>query len=629
MKNFYLLLAAVIILQQPLASQTNTKPCEGIAKFTYVITGNSVKFTSTSNSNILVHYWKLGDGATSKDVNPSHSYANGSYRVVHYIKDSIHQCYDSAVAEFRIQETINCPKPAFQWKRDSLNNKSITFYNTTRPLPTIYKFTWQFGDGKTSTDPNPSHIYADTGMYNACLIIEQLNGLCKNYYCQPIIIRQYCDIKPDFIWEPVASNPLTIYFKNISSPTTSPNVSFSWSFGDGSFSNDVNPRHEYTKPGSYQVCLKMQVVNSDCIKYLCKQVNVRTTCDNLYAKFEWKQDYAHPLRGIQFVNLSSPLSNTTQSGVRWNFGDGTSSNEWNPFHQYKEPGKYKVCLTIKYFDNCYKETCDTVVVPKPEINCEEISKFRFERVTNDSSGFYFVAKYRHPNWKYVWTFGDGEGMQGDEAKHRYEKPGKYTVCLTVYKSDECASTTCEEVIAGGVLCNEFHFKFEYTRGMDVPNRVKFQALSNVNLGNVKWLIYNTNSLLPTPVVLFGTDPVYTFNQTGLYKVCAVAYSNTGCSKQFCDTIRIDKIVIPPVCEIKVYPNPATNYIEFDVQAESNGVMTVNIFDITGVKRKQFLTTGQHGNNHIRISIESLSAGFYTIEVIHSNGRVCKGNFQKL
>ncbi|MBI3719361.1 MAG: PKD domain-containing protein [Sphingobacteriales bacterium] len=609
--------------------QSIINPCAGLAKFTYSITGNTVKFTSATNSNINFHYWKLGDGATSNDANPSHTYANGSYRVVHYIKDTIHQCYDSAVAEFRIQDTVNCPKPSFQWKRDSLNKRSITFYNTTGPLPTIYKFTWQFGDGASSTDPNPTHVYADTGVYNACLIIEQLNGQCKNYSCQTIIIRPLCDIKPDFTWESTALNPLKIYFKNISAPTTSPNVSFSWSFGDGTFSNDVSPQHLYTKPGAYQVCLKMQVTNTDCIKYICKQVIIDTPCDNLYAKFEWKQDSVHPLRGVQFINLSSPLFNTTQSGVRWNFGDGTTSSEWSPFHQYNEPGNYKVCLTIKYADSCYKETCNTVVVSRPDINCEEISKFRFERITNDSLGFYFVAKYRNPNWKYIWTFGDGQGMLGSEAKHRYEKPGKYTVCLTVYKSDNCASTTCMELTAGNIACTDVQFKFEYIKGYDVPNRIKFHAVSNAPLGSVKWLVYNTNSSSQTPVILYGIDPTYTFNQIGLYKVCAVGYTTTGCYKQYCDTLRIDKIVTPPTCELKIYPNPASSYIEFDVQAETSGSLILNIFDITGVKHMQLQVAAQQGNNHIRIPVELLSAGYYTIEILQSNGRVCKGKFQKI
>ncbi|MBI2730444.1 MAG: PKD domain-containing protein [Sphingobacteriales bacterium] len=710
MKNFYLLLAALLMLQLPLSAQTNTNPCAGLAKFQYVIDGNTVKFTSAPNystsifhywnfgdgktadsanpvhvyangsyrvvhyikdtlrncydssvaefqipvninscaglakfqygiygdtvkfyspNNLLVHYWKLGDGSTSDKTNPVHVYAPGSYRVVHYIKDTARKCYDSAVAEFTIIKNVECPKPSFQWQKDSFNTKAVKFYNTTGITATIYKFTWQFGDGTSSTDINPTHVYSDTGAYNACLIIEQLNGLCKNYSCQAIIIRPDCNIKPDFTWESAAGNPSKIYFKNLSAPTTTPNVMFSWSFGDGTFSNEVNPQHGYDKPGIYQVCLKMQVTNSDCIKYICKQVVVRTPCDNLYAKFEWKQDSAHPLRGVQFVNLSSSIANAPL-GVRWNFGDGTTSSEWNPFHQYNEPGKYRVCLIVKFFDSCYKETCDTVVVPRPEINCEEISKFRFEKVTNDALGYYFAATHRNPNWKYTWTFGDGTGMQGEEAKHRYEKEGKYTVCLTVYKSDACASTTCMEITAGHIPCDDVRIKFETIKGSEIPNRVKFHAISNEGLKTQKWVIYNTTgSLINMPVVLYGPDPVYTFREKGLYKVCLLATTVTGCTKQYCDTLRIGNVIVPTVCELKIFPNPATTHIEFDVVSETNGVLVVNIFDINGVKRSQFMIAAQQGNNHVKIPVESLSAGYYYIEVVQSNGRVCKGKFQKL
>lgn len=717
-KVIYFFIAAILLLQNPLQAQTNTSPCAGLAKFDFVIDGNTVKFTSapTTGNVPLVHYWKLGDGSTSNDANPVHTYNNGGYRVVHYIKDTVHQCYDSLVREFVIQNTTVCPQPKFEWKKDINNPKSVTFTNTTGPLATIYKFTWHFGDGTSSTEPNPTHVYGDTGVYNACLIIEQLNGLCKNYSCQTIIIRSYCDIKPDFVWESAATNPLKVYFKNTSLPTTTPNVIFTWSFGDGITSNEVNPQHGYDKAGIYQVCLKMQVTNSDCVKYICKEVIIRPGCENLYAKFEWKKDTLHPLRGVQFVNLSTPLAGV-QPRVKWDFGDGEGSNEWNPFHQYKCPGTYKVCLNIEFFagclkqycaevviadvpcenlkadfewitdashplrgvkfinksyiicdtprvrwnfgdgsaesfewspfhqyanpgeykvclkvgwrNDCVKEICKTIIIPRPDTDCQEISKFKVERITGVANAFYFVAQHRNPNWKYTWTFGDGKGSLGDEAKHKYEKTGKYTVCLTVYKSDDCASTTCVEVIAGTVPCDDVRFKFEYIKGTDVPNRVKFHAVSNAPLGSVKWIIYNTNGPTNLPIILYGSDPTYTFGQLGLYKVCAIAYTNTGCYKQYCDTLRIDKIVTPQECILQVYPNPATTNIEFDVQSETNGLLVVNIYDINGIKRSQFMIAGQQGNNHLRLPVEALSAGYYYIEVVQSNGRVCKGRFQKL
>lgn len=630
MKHLYLLLIAVLLLQQSAQSQTNTNPCQGLAKFEYIIAGNTVKFTSTPNNvtTSLVHYWKLGDGSVSNEANPTHSYINGSYRVVHYIKDTLHQCYDSSVKEFSINVTAVCPQPSFQWRTDSTNNRSVKFYNTTGPLPTIYKFTWKFGDGTVSNDANPTHVYPDTGIYEACLIIENLNGTCSNRICMNIYVRPACDIKPDFSWEVNTTNTRKVTFKNISAPTTSPNVKFTWNFGDGTSATDINPQHEYAKDGIYQVCLRMQVLNSNCVKEICKQVVIRTSCDNLYVKFEWKQDSSHPLRGVQFINESTPLANI-QVNARWSFGDGTESTDWNPIHQYNEPGKYKVCLVVKFYDQCYKETCDTIVVPGADTNCTEISTFKMERFTDNRLGFYFNAMYKNPNWSYTWTFGDGTGMKSMDAKHVYDKPGKYTTCLTVYKADYCASTTCMEVIAGNVLCGDFQYRFDYTKAADVPNRVSFHSISNAPLGSIKWQIYNSNSTSSNPVILYGSDPVYTFTQTGLYKVCAMAYTNTGCSKQYCDTLRVDKIVTPAACILSIYPNPANAYIEFDVMGESNGLFTINIFDINGTRRSQFLVAGQQGNNHFRLPVQALSAGYYYIEVIQNNGKVCKGRFQKI
>jgi PKD repeat protein len=718
---YYLVLAALVVLQMPLQAQTNTNPCSGLAKFEFAVDGGTVKFSSLPNTGTkpLFHHWRFGDGSGSDAANPIHTYNNnGTYRVVHYVKDTARNCYDSLVRELTITGVPVCPQPKFEIKRDINNPRSVTFYNVTGPLPTIYKFTWKFGDGTTSTEPNPTHVYSDTGTYNACLIIEQLNGLCKNYSCQTIIIRvPVCEIKPDFVWESAAANPLKVYFKNTSLPTTSPNVRFTWSFGDGTYSNEVNPQHGYEKPGIYKVCLKMQVVNSNCVKEICKEIIIRPGCENLYAKFEWKKDSLHPLRGVQFINLSSPLAGV-QPRVKWDFGDGEGSNEWNPFHQYKCPGTYKVCLYVEFFpgclkqycteivianppcenlkpdfkwltdaahplrgvkfinystivcdtprvrwnfgdgsaesfewtpfhkyeqpgeykvclkvgwgNDCVKEICKTIIIPRPDADCEEISKFRFERITNDALGFYFVAKHRNPNWKYVWTFGDGKGALGDETKHRYEKAGKYTVCLTVYKSDDCASTTCAEVTAGRIPCDDVRLKFETVKGTEIPNRVKFIAISNAPLLNAKWVIYNSNAATNiNPIILYGTEPTYTFREKGLYKVCLFANTVNGCYKQYCDTLRIDKVITPAECLLQIFPNPATKYIEFDVKSETAGLLVVNIYDINGIRRSQFMVAGQQGNNHLRFPVEALPAGYYYAEVIQKDGRVCKGKFQKL
>ncbi|HET9057517.1 MAG TPA: PKD domain-containing protein [Chitinophagaceae bacterium] len=633
-KLFYSFLTVLLFLQYSSRAQTNI--CIGLANFEYVIDGSTVKFSSlpTTSDTPRHHQWRFGDGSTSDDVNPIHTYAaGGTYRVVHYVKDSIRNCYDSLVKEITISNVSVCPKPKFEWKKDSINPKLIRFYNATGPLPTNYKFTWQFGDGSSSTELNPTHLYQDTGIYNACLIVERLNdSSCRNYSCQSIYLTPYyCKINPDFTWELLTDSSGTkVYFKNTSLPTISSNVKFSWGFGDGTYSNEVHPQHSYNKPGTYRVCLRMQVLNTDCIKEICKEIVVPSSCTSLGAKFEWRTDSLHPLRGIQFINLSSTLPGT-QPKVRWNFGDGSESNEWSPFHQYANPGEYNVCLKVAWGNDCVKEICKKLIIlnPNNENNCEEISKFKFERTTDNVLGFRFSAIHYNANWKYVWTFGDGQGALGNEVNHSYQRPGKYKVCLTVYKSDECASTTCIEVVVGRIPCDELQLKSEYVKNLEIPNRVKFIAVTNTQLTNVKWVIYKSNASNSNPVILFGAESVYTFNEKGLYKVCLFASTVNGCYKQYCDTLRIDNVVTPAECLLQIYPNPATKYIEFDVKSETSGLLVVNIYDINGVRRTQFLATGQQGDNHLRFPIEVLPAGYYYVEVVRSNGKTCKGKFQKL
>lgn len=620
-KVLYPLIALILFWAAGANAQNIVNPCAGKANFQFTVNNLTVNFFSISTSNTeLVHRWHFGIGTAGSDAaNPVFTYNGpGIYKVTHYIKDVVRNCYDSSIKEIRVGNICDLFSPKFEWAGDAANPSRIKFYNVSQPNPPPagVSFKWSFGDGTSSLENSPVHIYQQPGEYEVCLIMR-IDGVCEKRYCTKVVVPPPCNLQPNFIWQADASNPLKIKFSN-QTLTTTPTAQVRWSFGDGTSSNEWNPTHTYVQAGVYTVCLKIYLSNT-CVKEICKQVTVRGC--NIEPGFTWQIDSIYPLRGVQFRN-TTPATIAQPLRVRWDFGDGTESNEWNPFHKYEKPGTYRVCLKIAFFEGCTKEVCKTVVVPEP-LQCERLSNFE-TRLTSEPNTIKAEAVLANSSLKYVWTFGDGTGAFTPSTSHKYARPGKYTVCLTVYRSENCASTTCKEITVGPLPCSLTVVKYEYQRLNSAGNVIQFKAVSNQPLLSQRWTIYKDNTT--TPVVINANNPTYTFTQPGLYKVCLRALTINGCIKEYCDTIRIGEI--PSSCSLQITPNPATTQIYFRLELRAAQTVTASIIDQTGVRRSVHFFSGTQGWNSFNIGIATLPTGYYSLEVKY-NGIVCVSKFQKV
>lgn len=615
--SFMALLASFLTV-----AKAQNNPCDGKAAFQFTSSGSSVHFYSiNTSSNPLFHSWRFGDGATSDAANPAHTYQlPGTYRVVHYIKDTAHQCYDSAVKEITVYLSCDQLQPKFEWRKDSVNSLRVIFINLSQPnaASTAISYKWSFGDGSTSADISPAHVYNTPGQYNVCLTIRYANANCEKTVCATVTVPAPCNFQPYFSWAADAANPLTVKFTNQTS-LTSAAAKVKWSFGDGASSTEANPTHTYQKAGAYKVCIVVEL-SPTCIREYCKEI-VLQNC-NIPTDFTWVMDSVLTLRGVKFSPLPSVLT-IVPLNVKWSFGDGTSSTEYSPFHQYQQPGTYKVCLRIEYFAGCVKEVCKEVTIPVP-VNCEALSKFSMERISSEPNSFIFKADISNTTLKYTWTFGDGTGAVGPYAKHKYERAGRYNVCLTVYRGDNCASTTCREIVVGPLNCDVTTVKFEYQRLNTVGNTIKLKAISSQPLLSQTWTIYKSNGTVP--VIINTADPTYTFQDTGWYKICLRAITVNGCVKEYCEAIRIQ--AVPSVCTLQIVPNPVTTTVNFKIESPATQAVIASVIDITGVRKAVFYLNAAAGINAFAIPVGTLPAGYYTLEVKTSN-RICTGKFQKV
>ena len=164
----------------------NHKP---VAMFSYSAAQNVVTFTDAStdaDGDQLSYVWDFGDGQSSTAKNPQHTYEakNASYTVKLTVNDG-----KLASEEFTQNVTVtmenNSPVAKFSV---SVDRYTATFTNNSEDQDgDELTYSWNFGDGATSTEKNPKHTYAANGNYTAKLTVS--DGKTSVFVTNPVSIN--------------------------------------------------------------------------------------------------------------------------------------------------------------------------------------------------------------------------------------------------------------------------------------------------------------------------------------------------------------------------------------------------------------------------------------------------------
>jgi PKD repeat protein len=149
----------------------------------------TVNFTdlSTSSNNITSWLWDFGDGTTSDVQNPSHTYAHaGTYNVCLTIHDEL-GCSSTVCHHITLHNTSPSCHASFTFIIDSTG--TVHFTNTSTGVTPNTTYFWNFDDGNTSTDENPTHTYVHTGHYTVCLFIEDTSTGCSSHFCHDVNVN--------------------------------------------------------------------------------------------------------------------------------------------------------------------------------------------------------------------------------------------------------------------------------------------------------------------------------------------------------------------------------------------------------------------------------------------------------
>ncbi|RYF87186.1 MAG: PKD domain-containing protein [Chitinophagaceae bacterium] len=279
------------------------------------------------------------------------------------------------------------PRPTanFTANKDAFCQAPATV-NFTNSSVSGVSYSWDFGDGTTSTQLSPSHTFTALGTYNVTLVVTGSNG------CSATITKQIKVLEPiiSFVGLPKEGCiPLGINFQAAIS-STEPVTSYLWDFGNGATSTAATPSYTYTTQGVFTVSLTITTAGG-CSKTYTLPAAVKagtkptvnfdadtgTFTVILVVKNNGCKD---TLKIANFIKVKPPIAKfifknncndklnitfTDQSigavSYFWDFGDGTTSTVKNPAHRYSAYGTYDVQLTVSN-DTCQHTMKQTVKI---------------------------------------------------------------------------------------------------------------------------------------------------------------------------------------------------------------------------------------------------------------------------
>lgn len=142
----------------------------------------------------------------------------------------------------------------------------------------------------------------------------------------------------------------------------------------------------------------------------------------------------------QFTNTTTTNPANQNVSYQWNFGDGQTSTQQNPSHQYNSAGNYNVTLTA----TCGLGTCSSTKTMSVSVYPVPTANFSANAVCLGNSTQFTNTSTSNPGnqpMTYLWNFGDGQTSTQQSPTHQYTTAGIHTVTLTASSGNGACSNT--------------------------------------------------------------------------------------------------------------------------------------------------------------------------------------------
>lgn len=388
----------------------------------------------TINSDVVIvggnYQWDNGSNISSITVSPTQ---NTTYEVIY----ELNGCEVTAESEVLVNEL---PNVSFTVD-DICLNESVTFNNsTTLNSPNgdfIDGYMWNFDDGNTSTDTDPTNTYTSSGNYDVILVAETDFG-CVSSSTNTL---QVFDL-------PVVDFEVDDNCFGVDSEFNSLVNNFStWGFGDGNISNLNNPNHIYSNSGTYDVTLTQEDPNG-CVNDTTQEVTI----------------FPLPTANFTGQDLSScsPLCFNIQSNsvsgdnidqYIWTFSNGNTYNGQSISDCIENETSNDIILGVT-LEVITENGCNDVVTENNYLEIYRKPFSNFEYTSDNPNILNSTIDFNNLSLNsdyYTWNISENGSYSTEDIQIEFgDEPGEYDIELISY-TDHCSDTSNGVIVIDDII----------------------------------------------------------------------------------------------------------------------------------------------------------------------------------
>jgi PKD repeat protein len=384
------------------------------------------------DGEIIKYEWDFGDGNIEVGTVVNHSYnKSGVYSVKLKVTDN--SGTNSASSEAFLSVTVNEPPVPVAGKNIYSNSGFISFDASSSydSDGTITKYFWDFGNGKKDEGVKVSHAYQQPGVYTVKLTVKDNTKALNN--TSTTSLKVFINAKPSVSkGKNLTVAPGEIFHLSAEDSYDSDGevVEYKWMIGNEVLSNKSTFEYKIQNPGLYQITL---LIKDNFVDAAYDYSSFYITVNNSPQSFITGPKIAQVNTQIKFDASLSFDSEGDLKEYRWDFGDGTSSQEKIVNKVYDKPGNYSVKLFVRDGQNVINSISE--VSHNIFINSSPIAKTNKNILTCGKYIVFDASSSADPDGDPItcyWNFFDGSAPKaGLTIKHLFEKPGVYPALLIV------------------------------------------------------------------------------------------------------------------------------------------------------------------------------------------------------